>query len=98
MLKCWVTCKGAALEHQLLQHPFYDRQVPVILGEHVTTEAGTGAVHTAPGHGEDDFRVGKPYDLPVTSPVGADGLFLARYRIVCRQVRLERQRCRFLSC
>ena len=70
------SCKGAALEHLLLQHPLYDRQVPVILGEHVTTEAGTGAVHTAPGHGDDDFRVGKLYDLPVTSPVGANGLFL----------------------
>jgi isoleucyl-tRNA synthetase len=70
------SCKGAALEHQLLQHPFYDKQVPVILGEHVTTEAGTGAVHTAPGHGEEDFQVGKLYDLPVTSPVGANGLFL----------------------
>ncbi len=69
-------CKGASLEHQLLQHPFYDRQVPVILADHVTTEAGTGAVHTAPGHGEDDFRVGKRYDLPVTSPVGANGLYL----------------------
>jgi isoleucyl-tRNA synthetase len=71
------SCKGAAMEHQLLQHPFYDRKVPVILGDHVTTEAGTGAVHTAPGHGEDDFRVGKVYDLPVTNPVGGDGLFLA---------------------
>ena len=70
------TCRGAALEHQMLQHPFNDRQVPVILGEHVTTDAGTGAVHTAPGHGEEDFQVGKLYDLPVTSPVGANGLFL----------------------
>jgi len=69
-------CKGSALEHQLLLHPFYARKVPVILGDHVTVEAGTGAVHTAPGHGEDDFRVGKLYDLPVTSPVGGDGLFL----------------------
>ena len=69
-------CKGSALEHQKLQHPFYDRQVPVILGDHVTTEAGTGAVHTAPGHGDDDFRVGKLYDLPITSPVGANGLYL----------------------
>ena len=69
-------CKGSELENQLLQHPFYDRQVPVILGEHVTTEAGTGAVHTAPGHGAEDFEVGKGYDLPVTSPVGANGLFL----------------------
>jgi len=67
---------GAALEHMRLQHPFYDRDVPVILGDHVTTEAGTGAVHTAPGHGEEDFIVGREYDLPVTSPVGADGRFL----------------------
>ena len=71
------TCKGAALEMQMLQHPFYDHQVPVILGDHVTIEAGTGAVHTAPGHGDDDFRVGKQYDLPVTSPVGGNGLYLA---------------------
>ena len=70
------SCKGAALEHQLLNHPFYNRQVPVILGEHVTLEAGTGAVHTAPGHGDEDFRVGKEYDLPISNPVGADGLYL----------------------
>ncbi len=69
-------CRGAALENQVLNHPFYARQVPVILGDHVTTEAGTGAVHTAPGHGEEDFHVGKNYDLPVTSPVGGDGLFV----------------------
>jgi isoleucyl-tRNA synthetase len=70
------SCKGAALEHQQLQHPFYDKHVPVILGDHVTTEAGTGAVHTAPGHGDDDFRVGQLYDLPVTNPVGANGLYV----------------------
>ena len=67
---------GAALEHLELRHPFYDRQVPVILGDHVTTEAGTGAVHTAPGHGEEDFVVGQQYGLPVTNPVGADGRYL----------------------
>jgi isoleucyl-tRNA synthetase len=67
---------GAALEHLRLKHPFYDRDVPVILGDHVTTEAGTGAVHTAPGHGEEDFQVGRQYDLPVTNPVGADGRYL----------------------
>jgi isoleucyl-tRNA synthetase len=67
---------GAALEHLELRHPFYDRQVPVILGDHVTVEAGTGAVHTAPGHGEEDFAVGQQYGLPVTNPVGADGRFL----------------------
>ena len=69
-------CKGAALEHQLLQHPFYNRQVPIILGDHVTTEAGTGAVHTAPGHGQDDYVVGLKYGLPVDNPVGGDGVFL----------------------
>ena len=51
-------CRGAALENILLDHPFYEREVPIIIGEHVTTEAGTGAVHTAPGHGQDDYIVG----------------------------------------
>jgi isoleucyl-tRNA synthetase len=68
---------GKALERLSLQHPFQDRQVPVVLGDHVTLEAGTGAVHTAPGHGLEDFAVGKVYDLPVTNPVGNDGRFLA---------------------
>jgi isoleucyl-tRNA synthetase len=67
---------GKALEGLKLQHPFQDRQVPVILGEHVTLDAGTGAVHTAPGHGLEDFAVGKVYGLPVTNPVGNDGRFL----------------------
>ena len=69
-------CKGGVLEHLHLQHPFYDRQVPVILGEHVTTETGTGAVHTAPGHGADDFVVGQKYGLAVLNPVGGNGVFL----------------------
>ena len=69
-------CKGSDLEHQLLQHPFYQRQVPVIVGDHVTTDAGTGAVHTAPGHGQDDFVVGQKYDLEVYNPVGSNGVFL----------------------
>ncbi|CCE25241.1 isoleucine--tRNA ligase [Methylotuvimicrobium alcaliphilum] len=69
-------CKGDALENQLLQHPFYARQVPVILGDHVTIEAGTGAVHTAPGHGQEDYVVGLKYDLPVDNPVGDNGVFL----------------------
>jgi isoleucyl-tRNA synthetase len=69
-------CQGAALEHQLLQHCFLDRQVPVILGDHVTTEAGTGAVHTAPAHGQDDFVVGQQYDLKVYNPVGGNGVYL----------------------
>ncbi len=69
-------CKGAALENLLLQHCFLERQVPVILGEHVTTEAGTGAVHTAPAHGQDDFVVGHAYHLEVYNPVDGNGVFL----------------------
>ncbi len=69
-------CKGAALEGLMLQHPFYDRKVPVILGDHVTTDAGTGAVHTAPGHGQDDYIVGLKYKLEVDNPVGGNGVFL----------------------
>ncbi|MCG7917855.1 MAG: isoleucine--tRNA ligase [Candidatus Thiodiazotropha taylori] len=68
--------KGEAFEGLMLQHPFYDRQVPVILGEHVTLEAGTGAVHTAPGHGLDDYFVGMRYNLPVDNPVGGNGCFV----------------------
>ncbi|MHB8428406.1 MAG: isoleucine--tRNA ligase [Acidiferrobacterales bacterium] len=70
------TCRGADLEGLRLRHPFYDREVPVILGNHVTTDSGTGAVHTAPGHGQDDFIVGTRYGLPVDNPVGGDGRFL----------------------
>ncbi|MBC7161215.1 MAG: isoleucine--tRNA ligase [Immundisolibacter sp.] len=69
-------CRGAALEGLRLRHPFLDLDVPVILGDHVTTEAGTGAVHTAPGHGADDFAIGKAYQLKVYNPVGANGCFL----------------------
>ncbi|WP_372723765.1 isoleucine--tRNA ligase [Immundisolibacter sp.] len=69
-------CRGAALEGLRLRHPFLDLDVPVILGDHVTTEAGTGAVHTAPGHGADDFAIGKTYHLKVYNPVGANGCFL----------------------
>jgi isoleucyl-tRNA synthetase len=68
--------KGEALEHLLLRHPFYDRQVPVILGDHVTLDAGTGAVHTSPGHGLDDYIVGRRYNLEIDNPVGGDGRFL----------------------
>ena len=52
-------CKGNQLEGVLLQHPFYSKTVPLILGEHVTTETGTGAVHIAPDHGVEDFTIGK---------------------------------------
>ncbi len=71
-----IRCKGSVLEGLLLQHPFYDRKVPIILGDHVTAEAGTGAVHTAPGHGQDDYTVGLKYQLEVNNPVGANGCYL----------------------
>lgn len=70
------TAAGAALEGVKLKHPFYDRIVPVVLGDHVTTEAGTGAVHTAPGHGQEDFEMGLKYDLEVLNPVGPRGVFV----------------------
>jgi isoleucyl-tRNA synthetase len=69
--------KGAALENLPLHHPFYDRIVPVICGEHVTLDAGTGLVHTAPAHGVDDYVVGLEYNLPTDNPVGDDGKFFA---------------------
>lgn len=67
---------GKVFEGILLQHPFYHRQVPVILGEHVTIEAGTGAVHTAPAHGVEDYNVAQHYELPLINPVGGNGCFL----------------------
>ena len=70
-------CTGAALEGLQLEHPWLPKQVPVILGDHVTLEAGTGAVHTAPAHGQEDFAVGRTYGLPVVNPVGPDGRFAA---------------------
>jgi len=66
---------GKELEHIVTKHPFYDRPSPIVLGEHVTLEAGTGCVHTAPGHGEEDFFVGQKYGLPVLSPIDDQGKF-----------------------
>jgi isoleucyl-tRNA synthetase len=70
------SCKGQDLENIKVQHPFYDRQVPIILGDHVTVDSGTGAVHTAPGHGQEDYAVGLVYDLPIDNPVAANGCFV----------------------
>jgi isoleucyl-tRNA synthetase len=69
-------CRGKDLAGVKLKHPFYARNVPIILGEHVTTDTGTGAVHTAPGHGLEDYVVGERYGLAVENPVGEDGKFL----------------------
>ncbi|MGI5912451.1 MAG: isoleucine--tRNA ligase [Syntrophomonadaceae bacterium] len=67
--------KGKELEKAVCRHPFYNRNSLIVLGTHVTLEAGTGCVHTAPGHGEDDFYVGKQYGLEVISPVDNSGHF-----------------------
>ncbi|MBU2885216.1 isoleucine--tRNA ligase [Gilvimarinus agarilyticus] len=66
---------GRALEGLLLQHPFYDRQVPILLGDHVTLDAGTGCVHTAPDHGVDDFLVGKKYDIGTLNYINDNGIY-----------------------
>jgi isoleucyl-tRNA synthetase len=65
--------KGAQLENMVAEHPLYGRDSLVMLGDHVTTDAGTGCVHTAPGHGEDDFYVGQKYGLDVLCPVDDKG-------------------------
>ena len=67
--------KGKDLENVVCRHPFMDRDSLVILGQHVTLESGTGAVHTAPGHGIEDFEVGKQYGLEILSPVNNSGEF-----------------------
>jgi isoleucyl-tRNA synthetase len=69
------TCAGAQLEGLLLEHPFYDRQVPVVIGDHVTTETGTGAVHTAPDHGVEDFVVSNKYDIGTLNYIDDHGVF-----------------------
>ncbi len=71
------TTTGSALEHIKFQHPFYDRHVPIILGEHATDDAGTGLVHTAPAHGMDDYLVGLKYNLDLHNPVGGDGNYIS---------------------
>ena len=67
--------KGGVLEGALLQHPFQERTVPIVLGEHVTTDSGTGAVHTAPAHGPEDYQVGLKYQLTWVNPVLANGCY-----------------------
>jgi isoleucyl-tRNA synthetase len=71
------TLRGAELEFVTCKHPFYERDSLVMLGEHVTLEAGTGCVHTAPGHGEDDFLVGQKYGIGVLSPIDDQGHYTA---------------------
>jgi len=79
------TYKGSQLERLVASHPMYDRNSLIILGDHVTLEAGTGLVHTAPGHGEDDFNVGKTYGLEVLCPVDGKG----KYTVAVNDPELE---------
>ncbi len=68
-------CKGKALEHARYRHVFLDRESPIVLAPYVTIEDGTGLVHTAPGHGAEDYQTGQRYDLPTLSPVDASGRY-----------------------
>ncbi|MBX3749208.1 MAG: isoleucine--tRNA ligase [Opitutaceae bacterium] len=70
------TIRGDALEQLQPRHPFIDRAAPVVLADYVTTESGTGCVHTAPGHGAEDYQTGLKYKLPIYCPVGDDGKYL----------------------
>ena len=72
------TVKGAELENILCEHPFDNsRHLVTMLGDFVTLDSGTGLVHTAPGYGEDDYRIGKQYDLPIFAPVDDKGFLTA---------------------
>ncbi len=75
------TAKGQPLEHLEARHPFIDRASPVVLADYVTTESGTGCVHTAPGHGAEDYQTGLKYKLEIYCPVGDDGRYLDDGRI-----------------
>ncbi|RCJ28230.1 isoleucine--tRNA ligase [Nostoc sp. ATCC 43529] len=70
------TVKGSDLEHSSYRHPLFDRESPVVVGgDYITTESGTGLVHTAPGHGQEDYIVGQRYGLPILAPVDDNGNF-----------------------
>lgn len=72
------TIAGQALEHTAYRHPLFQRESEIVLGgDYVTTESGTGLVHTAPGHGQEDYLVGQKYNLPILSPVDEKGIFTA---------------------
>src|SRR5699024_4009090 len=71
------TFMGRHAERIVAKHPFYDQDIIVMIGTHVTTEAGTGCVHTAPGHGEDDFYVAQKYEVEAFCPVDERGYFTA---------------------
>lgn len=72
------TLRGEALAGSTYHHPLFERESPILVGgDYVTTESGTGLVHTAPGHGQEDFKVGQQYGLPILCPVDERGIFTA---------------------
>jgi len=73
--KVLASCQGAALENIIANHPFYQREIPVLLGDHVTTDAGTGCVHTAPDHGLDDFAVSNKYGIGTLNYILDNGVY-----------------------
>src|SRR3954466_7715475 len=82
------TLKGAKLEQLAARHPFIDRASPVVVADYVTTESGTGCVHTAPGHGAEDYQTGLKYKVEIYCPVGDDGRYLNDGRIPAELVGL----------
>ena len=97
---------GEALENLVLRHPFYDKDVPVLLGGHVTTDAGTGCVHTAPDHGVDDFNVSRQYGIETLNLLSDSGVFSEQteifagqhvYKVDDQVVELLEQRSRLLA-
>ena len=83
--------KGAELERIRFQHPLYARDSLGVLGDYVTLEAGTGAVHTAPGHGADDFNTGMKYGLEIYAPIGPAGHFLDTVELFGGHARVRRE-------
>jgi len=73
---------GAALDNRRFRHPYLDQDAPILVGEHVTLETGTGSVHTAPGHGQEDYEIGMKYGLKAFNPVGDTGVFEAGTPVV----------------
>ncbi|MDX8393677.1 MAG: isoleucine--tRNA ligase [Mariprofundales bacterium] len=75
-------CRGSDLDNLQFRHPYLDQNAPILVGDHVTLDAGTGCVHTAPGHGQEDFIIGQKYGLDVFNPVDDAGIFVAETPVV----------------
>ena len=74
--------RGSQLEHRRFRHPYLDQDAPILIGDHVTLDAGTGSVHTAPGHGQEDYEIGMTYGLRAFNPVDDRGVFVAGTPVV----------------